>query len=500
METNTTQESASTGDRPLKRSSSDRVIAGVAAGIAHRLDIPAWVVRVAFVVLAFGGALGVALYIAGWLLIPDDNEEEPVARRLFDSVQDGSGWMGLALVGIGVLIAASSVDFIRGDLAVAVFLGVVGVLLYRGELRVPTGKPTTDQLPSEGSVTVPASAFAAAGSSDGPNNPSPVLSATPPRPSQPKRPPSMLGRIAIAVALIANGVMAFFDYAVTTFDPSPRHYLGLTLGIIGLALIVGSIMGRARGLIVLGIFVAPLLVLSPLAEFELGDGIGQRQVTVSSVDEMGPTYNLAIGELVVDLRNVDFSGQTYELETSVGIGSLQVLVPPDVAVEVSAEVGIGEAQVFGAVRSGFARSLEASRSGNGTLVLNAQTLIGEVRVSTSDVALTSSVGDLNVLVTHPDQLQNEYSLRTGDLRLDLSNLVLDEPRTVTITNGVGRVEVIVADRSTTAVNARSGIGEVSVFGTSQSGFRTQISSESEGPALLTLNIEINSGEIVVEEN
>ena len=348
------------------------------------------------------------------------------------------------------------------------------------------------------SSDAPTAAFIASGSSDGPNDPSPTP--TPPRPSQPTNPPSMLGRIAIAIALIANGVMAFFDYALTDFDPSPRHYLGMTLGIIGLALIVGSVMGRAQGLIVLGIFVAPLLVLSPLAEFELGNGIGQRQVTVSSVDEMAPAYNLAIGELVVDLRDVDFSGQTFELATSVGIGSLQILVPPDVAVEVAAEVGIGEAQVFDAVRSGFARSLEASRSGNGTLVLDAQVLVGEVRVSTSQAALASSVGDLDVTVTHPDQLQNAYSLRTGDIRLDLSNLVLDEPRTVTITNGVGTVEVIVADRSTTAVNARAGIGEVNVFGNSQSGFRTRVSYDSEFPALLTLNIEINSGEIAVEEN
>lgn len=497
METNTTQEPLSASDLPLKRSTSDRMIAGVSAGIAHRLDIPTWVVRVAFIVLAFGGALGVALYIAGWLLIPNDNEEEPVARRLFENVQDGSGWMGVGLVGIGVLIAASSVDFIRGDLAVAVFIGVVGVMLYRGQLGMPTGK-ATDQAASGESSEAPTEAFIASGSSDGPSDPSPAP--TPPRQSKPKNPPSMLGRLAIAVTLIANGVMAFFDYAVTTFDPSPRHYLGMTLGIIGLALIVGAVMGRARGLIVLGIFVAPLLVLSPLAEFELGNGIGQRRIAVSSVDEMAPTYNLAIGELVVDLRGVDFSGQTFELATSVGIGSLQILVPPDVAVEVAAEVGIGEAQVFGAVRSGFARSLEVSRSGNGTLVLDAQTLIGEVRVSTSEVALASSVDDLDVTVAHPDQLQNDYSLRTGDIRLDLSNLILDEPRTVTITNGVGTVEVIVADSSTTAVNARAGIGEISVFGNAQSGFRPRLSSEPEGPALLTLNIEINSGEIVVEEN
>ena len=48
----------------------DRQIAGVAAAIARRYDIDPVLVRVGFVVAAFFG-IGAALYIAGWIVLPD---------------------------------------------------------------------------------------------------------------------------------------------------------------------------------------------------------------------------------------------------------------------------------------------------------------------------------------------------------------------------------------------------------------------------------------------
>ncbi|MEX2280821.1 MAG: LiaF domain-containing protein [Acidimicrobiia bacterium] len=487
MEPETNTETPPVGDRPLRRSSTDRIFAGVARGIATRLDIPAWVVRVAFVVLAFGGGLGIALYIAGWLLIPKDDETEPIARGLLGRVQDGSGWLGVALVGIGVLIAASSVDFIRGDLAVAVFLGVIGVMLYRGELGTASLAPTEPTVPT--SPNAPGAPSFVAGD---------VAPTEPPLPPQPTRPPSILGRVTIAFVLIATGVMAFFDYALADFDPALRHYMGLALAIVGVALVVGSVMGRARGLIVVGIVLTPLLVLSPLADLDLNGGIGQRRVAVDSIEELSESYELAIGELVIDLRGIDFGSETVELDASVGIGSLHIIIPDGIGVELDGEVGIGDAEAFGASRSGIARELDVSREGVGTLVLEAQTLIGELQVSGSEVA-SFSRNSIDLVITSPAQLQDVYELDLGNITLDLSGLVLTEPRTVRISNGLGRIHVIVADRTTTSVEAEADIGQVTVFGTTQGGFDTTVEAHPRGPQLLTLEIEIDSGEIVVEE-
>lgn len=56
------------------RSSSDRVIAGVAGGIAARIGIDATVLRLAFVVLSFAAGFGVVLYLLAWLVGSDPRE------------------------------------------------------------------------------------------------------------------------------------------------------------------------------------------------------------------------------------------------------------------------------------------------------------------------------------------------------------------------------------------------------------------------------------------
>jgi phage shock protein C len=60
------------------------MVAGVAAGIAEHLDLDVTLVRIVLVVLAFIGGLAVPLYIAAWLLIPDEGAEMSVAEDLID--------------------------------------------------------------------------------------------------------------------------------------------------------------------------------------------------------------------------------------------------------------------------------------------------------------------------------------------------------------------------------------------------------------------------------
>jgi phage shock protein PspC (stress-responsive transcriptional regulator) len=65
--------------RPLRRSGDDRMLAGVAGGIARYLDVDVTLVRVIIAVLALFTGVGVPLYIAAWLLIPADGEDQAVA-------------------------------------------------------------------------------------------------------------------------------------------------------------------------------------------------------------------------------------------------------------------------------------------------------------------------------------------------------------------------------------------------------------------------------------
>jgi phage shock protein C len=57
------------------------MIAGVAAGIADYLDVDVTIVRIVIAVLVVCGGAGVALYIAGWLLMPSEESERSIANR-----------------------------------------------------------------------------------------------------------------------------------------------------------------------------------------------------------------------------------------------------------------------------------------------------------------------------------------------------------------------------------------------------------------------------------
>jgi len=65
--------------RQLRRSGHDKMLAGVAGGIARYLNADVTLVRVIIAALALFTGAGVALYVAAWLLIPADGEDQSVA-------------------------------------------------------------------------------------------------------------------------------------------------------------------------------------------------------------------------------------------------------------------------------------------------------------------------------------------------------------------------------------------------------------------------------------
>jgi phage shock protein PspC (stress-responsive transcriptional regulator) len=75
-----------TRPQPLCRPAHDRMLAGVAAGLADYLGIDVLIVRIVFAVLAVVGGAGVPLYLAGWLLIPEEGAEQSIASDLIQSI------------------------------------------------------------------------------------------------------------------------------------------------------------------------------------------------------------------------------------------------------------------------------------------------------------------------------------------------------------------------------------------------------------------------------
>lgn len=71
-----------TRSRLLRRATDGHILGGVAAGLSDYLNIDVAVVRIAFVGLGLLGGIAVPLYVAGWLLIPEEGSESTIADDL----------------------------------------------------------------------------------------------------------------------------------------------------------------------------------------------------------------------------------------------------------------------------------------------------------------------------------------------------------------------------------------------------------------------------------
>jgi len=63
------------------------MLAGVASGIARYLGADVTLVRIVLAVLAVVGGAGVPIYLAGWLLIPEEGAEQSIASHFIQSRQ-----------------------------------------------------------------------------------------------------------------------------------------------------------------------------------------------------------------------------------------------------------------------------------------------------------------------------------------------------------------------------------------------------------------------------
>lgn len=113
------------------RRSDDRVVAGLASGVAARLGIDPVYVRAAFIVLAVDFGIGLLLYLAGWAATSDrvDGEvppaEEAGRRQL----------IGLGVVFLGFLLLVRSTGFWPGDGLMWPITAVVFGLAFLWEQR-----------------------------------------------------------------------------------------------------------------------------------------------------------------------------------------------------------------------------------------------------------------------------------------------------------------------------------------------------------------------------
>lgn len=328
----------------LRRSRTDRKVAGVAGGLARHLDLDPVVLRVAFVVLAFFGGAGVLLYGAGWLLVPEEGSEEATVR-----LDDRNRTVALVLVGALAALALLGDTLGSGGgwwfpWPLLLVAGVV-YLVSRNRHDTPPPAPATGA-PAPSTATEPLARHgivpgAPAGPVPAPWIP-PTVAPFPPAP--PRRRGPVLFWPTLLVAGSAVGLLAVLDGA--GLDVADSAYPATVLVVTGLGLLLGAFWGRAGGLIALGL-VAALATAGSTAGDELGfEGLVARPATAADV---AGSYEQTVGEIVLDLSRVEdpgeLAGRTVQLDAS--LGRIEVVLPPGLEAVVVSDMRLGTVRVLG---------------------------------------------------------------------------------------------------------------------------------------------------------
>jgi phage shock protein PspC (stress-responsive transcriptional regulator) len=392
---------ASAPPRRLVRRLDERLLGGVAGGVADALGIDVVVVRLGFVVSAFFGGLGVIAYGLGWLLLPAAPASSPATSPRGDRRQ----LLGYGLVALGLLAVGGRLGWsFRGDgiFWPLVLVGLGAAVLWlrtRDDGDVPPPSPGPD--PSDDGPTRPGPTAGTALDVTEPGTlpmPAPIAmpapGATPatgdPPPTKPRSP---LGALTVSALLVLGGTAWILD-ATGAWDVDLGVLTGVALAIVGAALVVSTWYGRARGLIALGMPLVLLVGVLGLVDVPLRGGIGDPTHHPRTVDAIDRDYELAIGNLSVDLRDVDFSGARRHVRAQVGIGQLNVTVPKAVRVVLDAHAGAGGVTAFG--RSAHeccptdVHRVSPGAAAGGTLYLDADVGAGHVDVTRRRESLRAS--------------------------------------------------------------------------------------------------------------
>jgi phage shock protein PspC (stress-responsive transcriptional regulator) len=392
--------------RRLLRSSSDRMLWGVAGGLGEYLRIdPTWV-RLGFVAAAIFGGFGVIAYLVMAVVVPeDDGTGQPREGRRPPT------W-AIVLLALAVLVALpgplwgwgwgwgdhDGFDWwnLFGPLWL-LFLIAAGVLVVRA---IRGGRPFRSRRETTQASAADATTAEAA------------TAETEARGDEPPRAVRAIALVVLALAAICAAASVAACAAWATATGNGEVVAGLVIA-IGVAIAATAFLADARR-------VAPWLLAAALilglpagataaADIHFDGGIGEREYRPAALTDLpSDGYDFGVGQMTVDLRDLPWTeGQTVPLSTELGIGQLIVSVPPDVCVDADAKGKAGELLVRGEVSDGVDLEIDQSQPQGRAprLDLSADIQIGQLIVTDQD---PSSVEDHDLRESErDDELQRE---------------------------------------------------------------------------------------------
>jgi phage shock protein PspC (stress-responsive transcriptional regulator) len=322
--------------RRLVRSRDNRLIGGVAAGVADYLRIDPVIVRVLAVALVFAGGAGLLLYLAGLLLMP--NEDGTMTGPQTPAGSGRAATIAGAVVLAIALVAAIQGGFFWGAILLPLgFLALAGLgIWWLSSGEGPAGTPR-----------------------------------------------EVLRRIGLGLAVLALCCALAFAGFWAGATGGGAVVAGVVIA-AGVALLVGAFVGGARWLILPALALALPLAVVSAAGVDTDGGVGEREYRPTSAADVRDRYELGMGSLIVDLRDADLPPGDHRLNVEVGVGEAVVVVPPDVCVASTARVGVGAVELFDRDSGGIDVDWDdrpSAPAGTTRLVVNADVGIGRLQVA-----------------------------------------------------------------------------------------------------------------------
>ncbi len=379
---------------PVARVKDDEKLGGVVGGLCRAHGFDRTTTRIAVVIAALLVPVTIVVYIALWIMLPQDPEP---AQPLEDVVRDRRRIP--LYIALGVLLVATGIGsigswFIFGDVSWGLALVAIGILLWASPAlrrdRTPTAPPAggTPVAPSSAAFATPAPEPSAADpSAPEPSTPGTATEHPTPEPLDAGRGMAAAGattapltdtaRMAALPGTTPGGravggwqgpaagvsapprrtvpvfavvtVLVFAGLGIAAAGDALDWWDVRALGaaiVAGVVLAVGAalsgIVNRNGGFVPLAVGLALATAFLVVVEPVLDAGAGTR--TIEPVAAIAVTERLTAGELTVDLRRVDLSGTDeapMAVTAEVGFGRLLVIVPADAVVQVHTEVGLG---------------------------------------------------------------------------------------------------------------------------------------------------------------
>ena len=327
------------------------MVAGVSAGIARHLNIDPTLVRIAFVVLAVAGGVGVAAYLAAFLLIPEEGHDEPLLQHI--GSHRAASIAGVALLVVAALAAIDSFGgngLAHGIVWAAVLAGAGGFLLLRaqGDTAPVAADDTTAR---KGTVPLLAS-------------------------RRRSRATQAVGGVLLLIAAVTAAA------AGAGADVGWQQGVAIALIAAGGVLVVGAFLGASPWLALPLLLVAGIVAAMVAAGAAINGPIGDREFTPVRGQQLPHEYRVAIGKLQVDLRRVALPEGTTRVKVRVGMGQARVLVPAGVGLHVVGHAGAGDVELPGGQSNGtdVDREQTIAAPGRPVIDLDVRTGFGQVRV------------------------------------------------------------------------------------------------------------------------